>query len=583
MKKLTEKLLDNLNSAVILINLNYEIVYANKKATKRFRIGKRKATRCYEIIHKQKEPCAFCPVKSLSSKNREISFCFSVKEKDFFEAELTYFDRKHRIILLKEVKAEKLPSDIVFYVVERIPAIVFFIKNGKITYVNRSVLRSLGYSPEELIGKNIVKLLVPPDERARIEKHLEKVLKKGEDESSIFILRNKKGQLRTFLCYCFPVKVSIDKEFLVVSGIDITEFMEIKAKLESVHKNRTFSEFLRGLVHDFNNVLQRLENHLKEIEKDIHNPENIQKNIELARKILFSWIDLNKLLLDYTREIKGVREKKTEMISFLKENLEFFQLIAGEKIHISLDFNYIAKVWIPGDTSFWRYIFLNFISNAKDAIRESGYITIKLGSVKEKDRKYLIISIRDTGCGIPEENIKKIFQPFFTTKEKGSGLGLFLIKSHIENLKGKIEVESKLGEGTTFKIYIPLIDIKYIGEEVQNNEIIIYLVEDEEDIKKALKKLLEKQNYKVYDFSSGKEVLERIKDLPSPQLLITDLNLMDIKGQELYSILKEKFPELEVIYLTGDIFALAEFPPERILLKPINFEDLLFKIKKLFI
>ncbi|PMP97536.1 MAG: hypothetical protein C0169_02760, partial [Thermodesulfobacterium geofontis] len=405
----------------------------------------------------------------------------------------------------------------------------------------------------------------------------------GEKEEEIMLnLINKEGKSKTYLGKCFAMKDIDEEKILVITGMDVTEFLDLRQRLDSIHKTQSFGSFLRSMVHDFNNILQQVRNYLKDVEKNLNNPQKIKKYLNLTEKTLSSWIDLNKLLLDYTKEFREIEEKRTEIISFMKNNLELFQLIAGSHIFIQLDFNYLSSAWVPGDESFWRYIFLNFISNAKDAIEGEGTISLILRTKTEEGKKYLLVFIKDTGCGIPEEYLDKIFQPFFTTKEKSSGLGLFLVKSHINNIGGKIEVESEVGKGTIFKVYVPLVEVKKIEKEKKKpEETYIILVEDEEETRKNLKEILETEGYKVYVFSSGKEVKENLSEIERADLLISDLHLPDIKGGELYQILKQKFPNIDVIFLTGDIFGLAELPSNRVILKPFSINDLFLKIKEL--
>ncbi|MFN3920897.1 MAG: ATP-binding protein, partial [Caldimicrobium sp.] len=233
------------------------------------------------------------------------------------------------------------------------------------------------------------------------------------------------------------------------------------------------------------------------------------------------------------------------------------------------------------------FICLNFLVNAKDAIEGDGEIYISLSKVEDSinQRTYVKISIKDTGAGIPEEILPKIFDPFFTTKEKGSGLGLFLVNHHIKGLDGFIEVESKIGRGTTFHIYVPLVferPIALIHQEVFITGKTIYLVEDEEEIRNLLKEVLTERGAQVYAFSEGKELLESLDKLERPDLILLDLNLPDVDGRDLIMKVKNKIPTVKVIYITGDIFILSEIPEDKVLLKPFKVEELMKKILSLF-
>ncbi len=573
-----EKVLDKLNIGVIVL-YKYSIIYANQKAKELLFLDLDSNISCYFLFYQYSSPCSRCIKSLLGHDNPKISFTLTLNNKVFI-IEYCYFSEDQVLIFIKDAEEEIYHKNIYYTIFENLPVFIFFIKKGKIKYLNRFSEKKLSYTKQELIEKPFIETLVSTEEKLSVERILKEISKKREEELMLTLL-DKEGKSKTCLGKCFTLK-DIDKEdIVVIAGMDITEFLDLKEKLDNIHKTQSFGSFLRSLVHDFNNVLQQIEDYLKDIEKNLNNPEKIKKYLDLTEKTLSSWIDLNKFLLDYTKEFREIEKKRTEIVSFLKNNLELFQLIAGSRAFIQLDFNYLFSVWIPGDELFWRYIFLNFISNAKDAIEE-GTISLILRAKTERGKKYLNIFIKDTGCGIPEEYLDKIFQPFFTTKEKSSGLGLFLIKNHINNIGGKIEVESKAGEGTTFKITVPVIEIKKIKEKKKKPEdICIVIVEDEEVIRENLREVLEEEGYKVYVFSSGSEVRENLEDIERADLLISDFHLPDIKGGELYQMLKRKFPNIDVIFLTGDIFGLAELPTSRVILKPFNIEDLFSKIKEL--
>lgn len=301
---------------------------------------------------------------------------------------------------------------------------------------------------------------------------------------------------------------------------------------------------------------------------------------------IFSWIDLNRILLDYTKESREIRQKRIDIVNFFKENLETFQLILGDNIQLYLDLGYYKSLFTLGDSAFWRYILLNLLSNAKDAMEGKGEIYLSISTYDDQinNKKYVKLSIRDTGPGIPEDVLSKIFEPFFTTKEKGSGLGLFLVNHHIKNLEGFIEVESELNKGTTFYLYVPLVLERPLCPEpmeISLKDKVIYLVEDEDEIRESLKIVLTEKGARVFAFGKGEDLINKLSILEKPDVVLIDLNLPDMEGREVVFSLNEVFPHVRVIYITGDVFILSEIPEERMLLKPFKIEDLCRKISSL--
>lgn len=493
-------------------------------------------------------------------------------------------DEENICIYFDELKKDKPFSGFLFAIFENLPVLVFLIKDGKIFYVNKTIESTLGYQREKILYKNFLKDLVWELDKPKAELSFKRIFENKKEEGIVFALEDKFGRVKNFQWNFFLTKDWDGEQVIASIASDITEYLELSYKIEKLHKTQTFVEFLRGLVHDFNNLLQSILNYLNKLKtSSLSEMEHILYCIE---KSIYAWIDINRILLDYTKEVKELRHKKIDLIEFLKENLEVFQLILGEKIKLYLDFGYYKSLVTYGDSAFWRYIFLNFLANAKDAMSGEGEIYLSVNKYKDpvNQKNYVKVSIRDTGYGIPEELISKIFEPFFTTKEKGSGLGLFLVNHHIKILGGFIEVESKLGSGTTFHLYLPLItESTFIStkKEITLEGKIVYVIEDEEDIRETIKEVLEDKGANVFSFSGGREVLEKIDELEKPDLILVDLNLPDLDGRDLIIKIKDKVPSLKILYLTGDIFVLSELPEEKVLLKPFKLEELMQKISSL--
>jgi PAS domain S-box-containing protein len=458
---------------------------------------------------------------------------------------------------------------------------VMILEQDKVVYLNKVAEENLGYTKEELLEKGIGGFLAyHPNFLTELKKEL---LKKHKHKTIIKFL-TREGKIITLEAFFYKVELTPQKIFILMVGKDTGELTELRTKIEELEKNQRFSEFLRSLVHDFNNILQNTLKYLKNIEENVDKPEEVKRYKFLAEKTLKSWIDLNRLLIDYTKGIRDVLSSQLEMVSFLKNNLDIFQIIAGPKIQIQLSLGSLVNVFVPGEETFWRYIFLNFISNAKDAIEDEGEIEIAL-SLKTLEKKYLIIKIKDNGCGIPEENLEKIFMPFFTTKKESSGLGLFLVKNHITSLGGKLEVESKVNLGTTFKIWVPALSVTLLSplKKSEIKKLKIILLEDEPEILASMQEILEGEGHQVWAFSNYEELEKNLDKISSPDLLITDYHMPGIKGFEVYQNLKQKFPDLKVLFLTGDLLSLAELPSFKLLLKPFTVEQLLAKIEEVML
>lgn len=566
-KELLFKALDLLENPIVILNsITWDIVYSNKK-------GK-------DLIEKIDLQGLCSKLDTYEEKNLILTIEKPIYQVFFGKCKIV--NEHYLLIHFQELRRDKPFSGFTFELIEELPIMVFFIREGKIFYANKTAETLLGYKREELLGKSIIRDLVWELDRPKAELHCKRVMKGIKDYGVVFALETAEGKLRNFLWNCFLTSDWEGEPVIVAVASDITDYLELSRKIENLHKAQTFSEFLRSLVHDFNNVLQTIQGYLNQLRGSPLN--KMEEIIAAIEKSIHSWIDINRILIDYTKEVRDLRQREIDLVQFFKENLEVFQLILGENIRLYLDLGFYKSLRTHGDSAFWRYILLNLLMNSKDAMEGKGAIFISLSTFEDvsKMKKYVKLSVRDTGPGIPEDILPKIFDPFFTTKKKGSGLGLFLTNHHVKSLEGFIEVESSPGKGATFYIYVPLCEecLLMPPKEVSFKDKVIFIVEDEEEIREDLKNLLEEHKIRVYTFDSGKSLFENWKTLEKPDLIIVDLNLPDINGRELVSALKDKDPTLKFLCITGDIFALSEFPEDKVLIKPFRIEELLEKIKK---
>jgi CheY-like chemotaxis protein len=226
---------------------------------------------------------------------------------------------------------------------------------------------------------------------------------------------------------------------------------------------------------------------------------------------------------------------------------------------------------IKADPTQIHQIFMNLFTNAAQAMEKSGgfltvgikEVTLDMAFIKEHKElqpgRYLQITVSDTGCGIPQQNIKSIFEPYFTTKEQGEGTGLGLATVHgiVKNCGGEIIVESEVDKGTTFTIYLPVssergaLVIEEVEELPTGTESIL-VIDDELPIVKTIGQNLEKLGYRVTTRTSSVDALALLKIKPDDfDLVITDLTMPNMTGERLAVELKEIRPDIPVILCTG--------------------------------
>ncbi|MCX8188796.1 MAG: PAS domain S-box protein [Nitrososphaeria archaeon] len=338
-----------------------------------------------------------------------------------------------------------------------------------ISLVNTEFERILECDKSDIIGKSFIEIIAKEDIERLLNYHYQRRVSPDKAPRNFeFRFYTKKGELR----YGFAtVALLPDSRKSLVSIIDITEMkkkeQQVKAYTENLEKlveekSRELREKERMAAlgeaatligHDLRNPLQALKNNLFIIEQRIKNfgESNESEDIINKLKAMYREVDyMNKIVLDlqdYAAPIKSF-ETKIELEKIIEEAMK--GVIVPENIKATLEIDQSVS-HIKADFYIIKRVLGNLILNAIQAMPEGGTLTI----IAKSSNDDLILEVKDTGVGIPEENIKKIFTPFFTTKSKGQGLGLAVCKRLVETLGGNISVESKVGEGTKFIIKLP--------------------------------------------------------------------------------------------------------------------------------
>jgi CheY-like chemotaxis protein len=323
-----------------------------------------------------------------------------------------------------------------------------------------------------------------------------------------------------------------------------------------------------GIAHDFNNLLQAmlgdcnlLSQRLPSGDANRNSVEQIQKTMERARA-------LTQQLLAFSRKqsptpkVIALNAAVTEMHQLLK------RLISDS---ITIEFQLHSEpICVRAEPGQLEQIILNLSINARDAMPDGGLLTIQTAMVvlprpgapsTLAPGSYAVLTIADTGYGIPRETLPRLFEPFFTTKEagKGTGLGLSIVQNAVQKSGGGISVESEPGRGTRFDIYLPIAGVgeleatpqPTIEENTRGRETIL-LVEDEELVLLMLTELLKAEGYTVLDANNGSVALNIAKTHSGRiDLLVTDLSMPGVTGWELATRLQEMGRPLPVLYMSG--------------------------------
>jgi signal transduction histidine kinase/ActR/RegA family two-component response regulator len=388
-------------------------------------------------------------------------------------------------------------------------------------------------------------------------------------------LRNETlGVLEFFSAQIHPLDDELVAMF-AAAGSQIGQFIErklLEEQFRQSQKMEAFGQLAGGVAHDFNNILGVIQGyvHLLMMDEQQRSPDDEQG----LKQILSSAeraASLTRQLLMFSRRQEAML-KPVLLRDSIDDLAKMLRRLIGE--HIQLQIRQApALPLINADAGMMDQVVMNLVVNARDAMPKGGEITISTEAVAV-DREHALrnsearvgphacLSVRDTGSGISRDVLPRIFEPFFTTKEvgKGTGLGLATVYGIVKQHQGWIEVESQLGVGTVFKVFLPAVtpavnetQHKIDTSLAKRGHETILLVEDEAPLRALTRAMLERYGYRVLEAVSGVEAIAQWEKCGTEvQLLLTDMVMPDgLTGRQLAKRLQASRPELKVIYTSG--------------------------------
>ncbi len=447
---------------------------------------------------------------------------------------------------------------------------------GRITNVNRTELRMLGYTLEEMIGQPVWKFIVE-EEIAR-----QQILAKLAGTMPLIrsferIYRKKDGTT-------FPAltenRLLRDAEGRIISvrstSQDITdrkraeqEMRALEEQFRQSQKMEAIGRLAGSIAHDFNNLLTVIKGYGQLSLMEFEEGDPLKGNIDEIQKATDRAVALTRQLLAFSR--RQVMEMKVlDLNTVLRDLDKMLGRVIGEDIElVTLLADDLAGVKTdPGQI---EQVVLNLAVNARDAMPSVGKLTIETANIELDEEyarthvavtpgRYVMLSVSDTGVGMTSEVKERIFEPFFTTKEKGkgTGLGLSTVYGIVKQSGGNIWVYSEPGKGTTFKIYLPRVNAsleeikeKVLKEDPRGDETIL-VVEDDEAVRKLAAQILMERGYTVLEAPQGLDAFLISAEYDGPiHLLLTDVVMPKMSGRELAETLISLRPGIKVLYMSG--------------------------------
>jgi len=390
---------------------------------------------------------------------------------------------------------------------------------------------------------------------------------------------------------------------VIGTHVDITEQKRLEKQLQQYQKMEAIGTLAGGIAHDFNNILFPIVGHTEMLIEDTPEDSPSRDSLNEIYTAALRARNLVQQILAFSRQ-ENSELKLMKMQSIIKEALKLIRSTIPTTITINQSLQPDCGA-VKADPTQIHQIVMNLTTNAYHAMENDGgelKVVLKEVELGQQDLihtdltpgKYACLTVSDTGIGITKDVIDKIFEPFFTTKEKGkgTGMGLSVVHGIIKNMSGKIEVDSELGKGTEFHIYLPIAESAFkieespIKEPMQGGDERIFLVDDEEVIIKMEKQALERLGYHVTSRISSIEALELFRTNPDKfDLVITDMAMPKMSGDKLaVELIKIRF-DIPILLCTGFSEAMTEEKVKSLgikglLLKPIIIKDLARKIRE---
>ena len=440
---------------------------------------------------------------------------------------------------------------------------------GVYTYASPQVEAMLGYKPEEVVGKTPFDLM-PPEEAERIEALFRNFVESGKPIVTLEnVALHKDGQCVILETSGVPV-LDKDGKVLGYRGVDrdITGRKKVEEELQKMQKLKSVGILAAGIAHDFNNILMGLYGNILLAKEELSKDHPAFKSLEEAESSMNRAVRLTKQLLTFAKGGGPVRENVR--IDELVKNVTRFDLSGS---NVKPVFEQVGDLWMADvDKGQIQQVFSNLIINANQAMPDGGHLYIKMENTDISDDvvpnlnqgKYIKITVRDEGMGIDQNYLDRIFDPYFSTEQTGSGLGLATVSSIINKHGGCIRVDSQLGKGTTFTLYLPASESQQPAEtrlsaaehSTREQTARILVMDDEDMICRLVEQMLGRSGFSVETASDGRQAIEMYKqalDVGEPfDVVIMDLTIPGgIGGKEAIKDILAMNPEARVIVSSG--------------------------------
>jgi len=480
-------------------------------------------------------------------------------------------------------------------------------RDGRVVMINSEAEKLTGWERDEIIGKRVEEVykIVKPKSQESVVNPVDIVLKKEKTvvEEHDLVLISKSGKEILISQTGSPI-YSQEGEIIgvVIIFSDITQKQLFEQELLKIQKLETVGILASGIAHDFNNILTTVLGNISLVTINLdESNEHILNRLQTAEKACFRARDLIKQLLTFAKG-KELIKNTIRLNRIIEDSVHF--AVKGSNIQYLFNIAQDLKP-VEVDESQICQVLNNLIINAKQAMPDSGVIIVDAHNVfitensglPLKDGEYVKIQVKDTGKGIEQEELGRIFDLFYTTKEKGTGLGLPISFKIVQRHGGSLIVDSEVGKGSTFTVYLPVSERDLSGDSGTEEETklkvegSVIVMDDDFEIRSILRNMLESIGFYVICTRDGEETLKVLKELRSEKkkiaFVVLDLIVnRGMGGKEVIAKIREITPEIKAILSSGysNDPILAEYRDhgfDTVIEKPYTIINLIKTIKSL--
>ena len=457
--------------------------------------------------------------------------------------------------------------------------LIIFIDNERVIHrvSSKSLHQLMGYKPEEVIGQSVGLFYAFDEDFVRLGEKYYHPGAKTPDEPYECRYKRKNGDI--FWVEILPSVVH-DRAGRAVGWMSIIrdatqrkkseeESKKLQSQFYQSQKMDALGRLTGGVAHDFNNLLTAMIGHVELVRMKVQSDSPLIPHIDEISRAADRASKLTRQLLTFSRS-QVVIPRVLHLNMIIEESRKLLSRLIQENIEVKTKLN-SSGPRVRVDVGQVEQILVNLAINAQDAMLSGGELMIATREVELNTARrfmememapgrYVVLSVSDTGTGMPREVLEHLFEPFFTTKEpgKGTGLGLATVYGIVKQMAGGIEVESTVGKGSTFSIYFPIVEGHTDTEEFRippapepGNET-VFLVEDDPAIRNLNQQILQSKGYRVLTASNGIEAIEKAKGHTGKiDLLVIDVVMPKMDGYQAALKMCQIFSDMRVLYVSG--------------------------------